>query len=136
MPRPRKPVGRKRPIVVAGIVERYDGLVLICRAKENPGPAHWEFPGGLSNADESPEAAVCRLGYARAGVQIDVLVGQPPLAGNFEGREVEYRYFFCGLVSGDGGAIDYDEVRWVAKAQLCEYTFDPPTDEVARWLAE
>ncbi|MFQ5491400.1 MAG: NUDIX domain-containing protein [Phycisphaerae bacterium] len=136
MPRPRKPIGRKRPIMVAAVVERSDGSVLICRPKGDPELPGWVFPGGLSDDNESPEAAVCRLSHLRAGVQIEVLVGQPPLAGRYAGREVECRYFLCGLASGEGQPKDYDEVRWVAKAQLCEYDFEPPADEVARWLAE
>lgn len=136
MARPRKPIAHKRPIVVAAIIERHDGLVLICRAKEASSESGWAFPGGLSNDDESPEAGVCRLCHLRVGVRVEVQVGQPPLAGRYGGRDVEYRYFLCGLASGDGQAIDYEEVRWVAKAQLCEYDFGSPTDQVVGWLAE
>ncbi|HUU84298.1 MAG TPA: NUDIX domain-containing protein [Phycisphaerae bacterium] len=128
------PLERKIPIVVAAVIERQDGFVLICRPETEDGPRHWEFPGGEARQGESPEKAVRRTASERAGVHVEIHVGQPPLRVERDGRDVEYRFFLCGLQTGEACAEDYAEVRWVAKAQLCEYDFEHPTCDVVQWL--
>ena len=124
---------RGRPIAAAGIVERHDGCVLICRPDDGE-RRRWEFPCGLARDDESPEEAIRRIAWQRARLRLDIHVGQPPLMGQLGDREVEFRFFLCGLISGEGEALDYAEVRWVAKGQLCEYEFDLPSKGVVEWL--
>ncbi len=129
-------IERGHPVYVAGIIEEHDGKVLICRPQDEKERRNWEFPGGPARVGESPEAALRRLTVERTGVAIEIHVGQPPLLIDTGGRKVAYRFFLCGRRSGDAQAVDYAEVRWIAKGQLCEYDFDPPTSEVAAWVAE
>ena len=124
---------KRQPIFVSALVERFDGFVLICRPHGADHPRRWEFPGGLARDDESPEAAMRRLATERAGIHIEISVGQPPLLGHRDGQELEHRYFLGGLSAGQAEPIDYAEVRWIAKGQLCEYDFDSPTREVVDW---
>jgi 8-oxo-dGTP pyrophosphatase MutT (NUDIX family) len=127
---------RNLPVVVAGIIQRYDDRVLICRKNADDDRRRWVFPGGMMGEDRSPEAALRRLVLERVGLRIEIVVGQPPLLGQYEGRNVEYRFFTCGLADGEASPIGYAEVRWVVKSRLCEYEFDPPTDHVIRWFTE
>ena len=127
---------RNLPVVVAGIIERYDGCVLICRTNGGDDRRRWVFPGGMMEEDRSPEAALRRLVLERVVLHIEIVAGQPPLLGQYGEREVEYRFFICGLTDGEASPVGYAEVRWVAQGQLCEYDFDPPTDHVINWFTE
>ncbi|MHC4235974.1 MAG: NUDIX domain-containing protein [Planctomycetota bacterium] len=127
---------RQRAILVAGIIERKDGCVLICRPDEGDGPRLWEFPGGPARDRESPEAAMRRTAAERVGLGVEIIVGQPPLLQKGGGRETEFRCFLCGLGRDSGEPGDYAEVRWVHKNQLCEYDFDQPTRDVVTWYVE
>jgi len=131
---------------VAAFVERSDRCVLICRpnppdpasaGSTEAGPAiAWELPGGEARHGESPEAALRREARRRVGLDLEILVGQPPLLGQYAGREVEFRYFLCATRGGQADALDYAEIRWVQRGQLCEYDFDSPTREVIAWYLE
>lgn len=127
---------RKRPLVVGAIIQRGDGCVLICRPEGPDDQRRWEFPGGLARNDETPEAALRRLVVERAGIHVHIDVGHPPLTGSYAGQDAEFRFFECGPASAQDETAGYAECRWVAKGQLCEYQFDPPTDAVAAWLAQ
>jgi ADP-ribose pyrophosphatase YjhB (NUDIX family) len=117
-------------------VEGHGGEVLICRPQDDPGRRFWEFPGGQARSGESPEAAMRRLAKERTGVHVEIHVGQPPLPAERDGSAVEYRCFLCGLSAGDAQPLDYAEVRWVAKGQLCEYDFDPITKRIVDWYTK
>jgi ADP-ribose pyrophosphatase YjhB (NUDIX family) len=120
--------------MVAGIIERQGGQVLICRRDTGDQPQHWEFAGGAARVGETPEAAMRRTAAERAGVHVEIHVGQPPMRTKHGRGVIEYRYYLCGLQTGEARPKDYAEVRWVAKGQLCEYDFEQPTRDVVRWL--
>lgn len=125
---------QKTLIVVAGIIERQDSHVLICRPDTGDRPRHWEFAGGTVRAGETPEVAMRRTAAERAGVHVEIHIGQPPIRAKRGRGDIEYRYFLCGLHTGQAYPKDYAELRWVAKGQLCEYDFEQPTRDVVRWL--
>lgn len=123
------------PVVVSSVIERAGREVLICRV--DAGLEHvWEFPSGPACAGESPEAAIRRVVVETVGIAIDILIGQPPLAGCFRGRDVVFRYFLAGYVSGDARALAYSEVRWVLRGALREYDYDPTTQPIVTWYLE
>lgn len=108
---------------------------LILRTVADP-DRPWEFPGGRIEARESPEAGLRRLVRAQLGVELELVVGQPPFEYSFGTHTVVYRYYLCGLLQGEPRPLACAEVRWVLSGQLCEYLFDPPTQQVVQWLIE
>lgn len=96
----------------------------------------WEFPGGRIGGRDSPEAGLRRLVRAQLGVELELVVGQPPFEYSFGTHVVVYRYYLCGLLQGEPQPLGCAEVRWVLTGQLCEYMFDPPTYQVVQWLIE
>ncbi len=120
-------------IAVAGIIERFDNSILIGLPKEGGDPL-WEFPCGLAKQGESPEAAIRRVMPECVGLDIEIHVGQPPLMGQHKGLEVEFRFFLCGVSGGDALAIEYEEVRWVDKAELSRHALSLPSKGVAEWF--
>jgi ADP-ribose pyrophosphatase YjhB (NUDIX family) len=95
----------------------------------------WQFPRGLATPQESAEAAMRRVACEQLGVDVEIIVGQPPLVQTIDGREVEMRYFFCGVID-EPRTGHYAELRWIPKSQLREYDFDAPSAEVVQWLLE
>ncbi len=128
---------------VAAIIERQDSFILIVRSSESKkssdstgdGP-RWAFPRGRVKGDESPEAATRRTTREDLGIEVEIVVGQPPLAGEIGGERVELRFFFCGLISGGEETGPDDAIRWVPKHHLQEYEFDTVSQPVAAWLLE
>jgi ADP-ribose pyrophosphatase YjhB (NUDIX family) len=124
-----------RPKFAAGIIERHDNHVLIALPRTNAQhPREWQFPRGAVRPDESPEAAMRRIAPETVGLTVEIVVGQPPLLAPIEGREVELRYFFCGVVDGQLHSEVYAELRWISTAHLREYDFDEPSRAVVEWL--
>lgn len=127
----------RRPLYVAAIIERFDNHMLIARgARGADGTALWFFPRAPANPGESPEAAMRRVAQELLGIEIEIVVGQPPLVEQVDGVSAELRYFFCGVILGEPQAREGGELRWVPKAHLREYEFDPPSRIVAEWLLE
>lgn len=96
--------------------------------------AVWEFPGGVAEPKESPEAALRRWCKGLLGVTINFVYGQPPFQHNFGTHVVTYRYYECRLNSGQPQTSGCAEVRWVLAPQLRDYVFDEPTQGVVDWL--
>jgi len=128
---------RKYPIVAAAIVERHDNHLLIALPGSEPEQhREWQFPRGSVHDDESPESGVRRFCRHELGLNVEVVVGQPPLQFEIGGTTCELRFFFCGIISGEAEAGPYGEIRWVPRGHLREYDFDSVSRPVAEWLLE
>ncbi len=128
---------RRLTLTAAGIIERPDNHVLIAL----PGSADtthrlWQFPRGLVQSDESPEDGMRRFCREEIGLDVEIVVGQPPLILEIDGQECELRYFFCGIITGEATPGLFQEIRWISHAHLREYDFDPPSQPVVDWILE
>jgi len=132
-----KPRPPRRPRVAVGIIERHDNHVLIVLPSSPDDQSRlWQFPRGFACADESPEQAMRRIAFEQLGIDVEIVVGQPPVTAMLDGREVEMRYFFCGVTDGEPSPGPYVEIRWVTRGHLREYEFDDPSKPVVEWLLE
>lgn len=112
--------------VAAAIIQNEHGQLLIARKKTGkPQAGLWEFPGGKLEAGETP--AECLKRELREERQIAI----EPYAyfgtndhryGEKHIRLIAYKAHFIG---GIFKLIDHDEVRWVKRDELDEYTFAP-----------
>ena len=128
---------RRHPVYAAGIVERHDNHVLIVLPRgADETLRHWQFPRGKANADESPETAMRRVASQQLGLNVEIVVGQPPVLARIDGEEVEMRFFFCGIIEGTLRAGEYAETAWIHKAHLREYEFDEVSMPVVKWMLE
>ena len=129
------PTQQKYPTYVAGIIERYDYHILIALAETDKSDVRlWHFPRGILHLDESPEAAVRRIMKENLKLEVEIVVGQPPIIESVNGEQVELRYFFCGVISGEPSPNAYADIRWVHRIHLSEYDFDNASQPVATWL--
>lgn len=124
-------------IDVAGVIERADNHVLIVLLDAADATARrWQFPRGAAKPGESPEAAMRRVAMKQLGMEVEIVVGQPPLFDAAGGDPIELRYFFCGVIKGEPGGDTYAETRWVLKGRLREYEFEPVSGQVVDWLLD
>lgn len=130
----------KRPrgaLYVAAIIERHDNQLLIALPAVGPEEArHWRFPRGSAHEYESPEAAIRRVAREDLSIEIEIVVGQPPLEAEIDGVRATLRFFFCGITTGEPARGRYADVRWIPKAHLREYDFDRLSLPVTRWMLE
>lgn len=121
----------------AGIIERHDNHVLIALPESQAeGARWWRFPRGDVREGESAESAMRRIAREQLGIEVEIVVGQPPLVANLRDAEVELRYFFCGIIQGEAQQREYAELRWAPRGQLREYDFDDASRPVVEWLLE
>ncbi len=116
------------------LIERPAGTYLIARPRDGD-DTPWEFPGGRVETSESPEGGLRRVVRDRLGVELELLIGQPPFVYNFGSHSITYRYYLCALRSRPE-PLGYAELRWVKLGQLRDYIFDPATQQVVDWLLE
>jgi len=96
----------------------------------------WEFPGGAIHGSESPEASLRRICRDKLGIELEIVLGQPPFAYRFGTHEVTYRYYLCSVRRGEVFPRGEGEARWVLAGQLRDYVFSAPTQDVVDWLIE
>lgn len=123
-----------RPRFAAAIIERADNHILIALPFRQEPSRLWILPRGLANPGESAEAAMRRIAREQLGLFVELVIGQPPVPWEIDGKSAEVRYFFCGVSGGEAGNGPYSEIRWVPRAHLREYDFDAPCKTVVEWL--
>ena len=99
--------------VVAGVLEREDGRVLI--TQRPPGKAYagyWEFPGGKVEPGESPRAAIAR--ELAEELAIEVEVAHPWLRRRFDypHARVDLRFFRIPRWRGEPRGCEAQAVSW------------------------
>ncbi|MGH7178265.1 MAG: (deoxy)nucleoside triphosphate pyrophosphohydrolase [Tepidisphaeraceae bacterium] len=106
-----------------------NGLVLISRRKaEDVLGGYWEFPGGACEAGETLHECVVRELIEELDVRATPQFGFTPVEHSYTHGRVRLHPFLCAHESGEPKAIESDEVRWIAPADLREYRF-PPANE-------
>ena len=127
----------RRPQLAAAIIERHDNHVLIALPESQAeGSRWWRFPRGPVRDGEPAEVAMRRIAKEQLGLEIEIVVGQPPIIAPLQDAEVELRYFFCGVIQGEEEPGEYAELRWVPRGQLREYEFDDASRPVVEWILE
>ena len=126
----------KKVTVSAGIIEGAVGRMLICREQDTGGESNWMFPRFEVPKGDSPEAVLRRGVKRELGIDIEVVIGQPPIEERQGERSIIWRYFVCDAITSDVRTDPYTEVRWIERGHLCEYDFDDHTQPIVDWLME
>lgn len=132
-------MSRKQPqtILSACIIERLDNHLLIALPMGQPEDnRYWVFPRDSAKDGETPEQAMRRIAKDQLNLEIEIVVGQPPLPVEHEGQPAQVRYFFCGIIEGEATPGPYEKILWIPKAHLAEYDFDRISQPVAEFLLE
>jgi len=128
---------RSRPILSAGLIERFDNRILIALPPQPPRPSRlWRFPRGRVADSESPEEAMRRIAQDDLEIAVEIVIGQPPFLAELDGEEVELRFFICGSDATEASRGPYEEIRWIERGHLYEYEFDTITQPVVEWFLD
>ena len=114
---------QKPILVVAGILQR-DNHILICqRRRSDVYGLQWEFPGGKVEEGEHLPAALRRELEEELAIQADVGEEVFRLRHHYPDRYVEVVFF---AVAGYGGEVRnqvFEAIAWAPRARLPEYNF-------------
>jgi 8-oxo-dGTP diphosphatase len=108
-----------RKLVVAGLITRADGRVLITqRTAAQALPLQWEFPGGKVEDGESPVAALAR--ELREEIDVGVRVGRiwDVLFHAYPDFDLVMLVYACKIVDGVPRAVEVADLAWVPPAEL------------------
>ena len=110
--------------VVAGLIFR-EGRVLACQRRDGAAfPLKWEFPGGKVEKTESDSKSLCRELKEELG--IDVLESLQVFQHEHsyaDGPRVHLRFFKILKYQGEPKNLMFQQIAWVALAQLVELDF-------------
>jgi 8-oxo-dGTP diphosphatase len=134
---PQNSPDRSLRVVVAAVVERDDGRILLARRLPD---AHlgglWEFPGGAVEDGETPEEALSRELVEELGVVITVA---EPITFAFhrdERRDVVLLFHAARIVQGRPRGLQGQEVRWFAREELAALATPPADAALVRHLSQ
>lgn len=106
---------QRTQVVVAAMIEREDGRILIAERPAGKFMAGWwEFPGGKVEFGEGPEAALAREVLEELGIEIEV--GDPFHAvhvARTEATAVFVVFYWCRWTGGELQLLDAGDVAWV-----------------------
>jgi 8-oxo-dGTP diphosphatase len=117
---------RKRTLVVAGLMTRADGCVLITQRRADQAlPLQWEFPGGKVEPGEAPVAALARELSEEIGVTVEVGRIWDVLFHAYPTFDLVMLVYACRIVEGEPRAVEVADVAWVAPAELSRWDILP-----------
>jgi 8-oxo-dGTP diphosphatase len=131
---------KNRPvIVVAAVIEREDGKLLIGQRKaDDRHPFKWEFPGGKVERGESPLAALVRELREELCIHADI----GPEIARYEHRypnrpPILLIFFRVARYEGELLSCAFEQIRWEDRERLPEYDFlDGDLDFVRRLASQ
>jgi 8-oxo-dGTP diphosphatase len=105
--------------VVAGILRDGAGRVLLAeRQNDHPFKGLWEFPGGKSDASETPENALQRELAEELGIEVARFEPLVSVDHDYADRLVHIDFFLVTAWRGDVRAMDGQGLRWVLPAEI------------------
>ncbi len=122
---PRERVVTHPPIdVVAGVIRRVDGLLLITqRLADDTLGGYWEFPGGKVEQGEELQAALRRELREEVGVETEIGTEIHRIVHAYPDRDVRLYFFEARIVAGEPQKLEVADLRWVTTEELMSYRF-------------
>lgn len=116
-----------RKLVVAALVSRADGAVLITRRRPDQTlPNFWEFPGGKVEPGEAPPAALARELHEELGVRATVGRIWDVMHHAYPEYEVVMLVYACTLEPGqEPRPVEVQDLAWVPPERLGSYEILP-----------
>ncbi len=112
--------------VVAAMISREDGRILICQRPETKARAlGWEFPGGKIEPGETIAQALIR--ECREELAVRLCAGDEIAAVEYAYPDVRIRLHLiaCRIESGEPLALEHREIRWISPNAFADYDFCP-----------
>lgn len=107
--------------VVAGIIVKGGKVLIARRASHKSLSGKWEFPGGKTEGNETPETALERELFEEFNVI--TLTGRfiTKNKHDYGDFQIELLVYESKVLEGDFKLTDHDKIEWVDKNELQQY---------------
>ncbi len=128
----------EKPLLVVAAIIASEGRVLACqRHRTDAFGLRWEFPGGKVRPHEKPQEALARELEEELGVAAEIGDEVHRTRHRYAemAREIELIFF---TARADGFGVQnrvFEQIRWVAPANLASLDFLPADRELIRLLS-
>lgn len=117
-------MSKQKPIlVVAGILQKNDRILICQRRRSDPYGLQWEFPGGKVEPGESMPAALQREIEEELAIQVEVGDEIYRLRHRYPDRYVEVVFFSLRTSCTEVDNRVFEAVEWAPRSKLLEYNF-------------
>jgi 8-oxo-dGTP diphosphatase len=130
-------VGHRIVLVVAGVLVKPDGRLLIAKRPEGRRFAGlWELPGGKLEAGEGPETALAR----ELGEELGIAVAEPDLvplsfaSHAYADFHLLMPIYGCKRWQGEAEGLEGQALAWVKPEELAHYPMPPADDGLKHCL--
>lgn len=136
---PEKGRRPEQPLVemVAGVVRRQDGHVLICKR-----PTHgllgglWQFPGDRMASDEPADIHLARHLERHVGIKVCVETPLTDLSHAYTHFRIRLHVFLCRFEAGEARGAHYVEYHWLPAEELGGYPMAVTDRKIAHLLCQ
>ena len=111
--------------VTAAIIVRENRFLICQRPKGKNCELLWEFPGGKTEAGESPEQCVVRECREELGVTLRVTRKLTDLVFSYPDRDVHLHFFIAEIAEGELQRREHNAFAWISADQIGQYEFCP-----------
>jgi 8-oxo-dGTP diphosphatase len=130
-------MAEQKPIlVVAGILQKGDSILICQRRRSDTYGLQWEFPGGKVESRESLTAALQRELQEELAIEVEVGGEVFRLRHQYTDRYVEVVFFAVTSHRGEICNRVFEAVQWAPRARLPEYNFLEADRELVNRLAK
>jgi len=126
---------RKPILVVAGILQRGDRILICQRRRSDAYGLQWEFPGGKVRHGETLPAALRRELEEELAIQAEVGDEVFRLRHRYPDRYVEVVFFTIAHFRKRIRNKVFEAIKWAARTKLPEYNFLEADRELVSRLA-
>lgn len=120
--------------VVAAIIRREDGRILVTQRGYGEHKDGWEFPGGKMEKGESPEAAIVREIREELEVEIEPEKLITTVEYDYPNFHLTMHCFLSRIVSGEIVLTEHEAAKWLDKRELDTVDWLPADVEVVTEL--
>ena len=121
-------------VAVGVLFDSDDNVLVACRLKGSHLAGYWEFPGGKVEAHETTAGALQREFEEELGIQIKPQQPLITIAHQYPEKTVLLDVWRVALESGEAFGKEGQEVKWLPKSQLCDYTFPEANQNIIKAL--
>lgn len=113
---------RQPVVVLAGVIERGDHVLVTRRLQNTHLSGYWEFPGGKCDPGEAHEDCLARELREELNVSADIGAEILTTEHAYPERTVRIHFRWC-IIHGDPQPMLGQDMRWVTRAELSSLQF-------------
>ena len=127
---------QKPILVVAGIIQRGERILICQRRRSDAYGLQWEFPGGKVKDGEALPSALRRELQEELAIQAEVGGEVFRLRHHYPDRYVEVVFFAIANYGGEIRNQVFEAIAWAPRAKLPEYNFLQADRELVNRLSK